>query len=83
MRTLRARFSRGKIEPLEKVDIAEGREISVTIMEVLRTSNGDAFERSAGSWKGTIDAEKLIENNVELLLTRLPPQLRPVKTDLR
>jgi len=77
MKTIRARFSRGRIEPLEKVDIAEGREISVTIMEVPLTPNGDAFGRSAGSWKGTIDAEKLIENIYadRLLQTREEPKL--------
>ena len=77
MKTIRARFSKGKIEPLEKVDIAEGREISVTIMEVPLTTNGNAFGRSAGSWKGTIDAEKLIENIYadRLLQTREEPKL--------
>ena len=33
-RTIRVRFSKGLIEPLEKIDIGEGKEITVTIMEV-------------------------------------------------
>ena len=34
-RTIRARFLHGVIEPLEKVEIPEGKEITVTIFETL------------------------------------------------
>ena len=61
-RTVRARFSRGVIKPLEEVDIEEGKEITITIMEVPSKHKLDAFKKSAGAWKGTVDAEKLIEN---------------------
>jgi predicted DNA-binding antitoxin AbrB/MazE fold protein len=48
-------------EPLEKLEMGEGKELIVTIKEkIIRPK--DAFERSAGKWKGTIDAEALIEN---------------------
>lgn len=60
--TIRARFSKGVIKPLEKVDITEGKEITVTILEIPSVSKEGAFERAAGSWKGTIDAEKLIRD---------------------
>jgi predicted DNA-binding antitoxin AbrB/MazE fold protein len=60
-RTIKAKFSEGIIKPLEKLEIEEGKEIMVTIKE--KTSRvKDAFERSAGKWKGTIDAEALIQN---------------------
>ena len=60
-RTIKARFSEGMIEPLEKLEMEEGKEFLVTIKEkIIRPK--DAFERSAGKWKGTIDAEALIEN---------------------
>jgi predicted DNA-binding antitoxin AbrB/MazE fold protein len=77
MKTIKARFSKGKIEPLEKIDMTEGKEISVTIMEVPFKADGDSFARSAGSWKGTIDADKLIENiySDRLLQTREEPKL--------
>jgi predicted DNA-binding antitoxin AbrB/MazE fold protein len=60
--TIKARYSKGKIEPLEKVDIAEGEELLVTLVKVPSVSKEDRFEKSAGGWKGTIDAEKLIED---------------------
>ena len=60
-RTIKARFSEGVIEPLEKLEMEEGKEFIVTIKEkIIRPK--DAFERSARKWKGTIDAEALIEN---------------------
>ncbi|MGB7291036.1 MAG: antitoxin family protein [Thermodesulfobacteriota bacterium] len=61
-RTFKARFSKGVIKPLEKVDVDEGKEITVTIVDFPAKATADAFARSAGKWKGTIDAEELIKN---------------------
>jgi len=76
-KTIRARFSKGKIEPLEQVDIADGKEITVIIMDIPSTRKKNAFEKSAGAWKGTIDAKKLIENIYadRLVPTRVEPRL--------
>jgi len=76
-KTIKARFSKGVIEPMEKIDIAEGKELTITIIEVPSKREEDAFERSAGRWKGTIDAEKLIKDIYEdrLISTRNEPKL--------
>lgn len=76
-KTIRARFSKGVIEPLEKINIPEGEEITVTIMKVPLKHRKGSFEKSAGAWKGTLDAEKLIENIYadRLLTTREEPRL--------
>ncbi len=75
--TVRAKFSKGVIRPLEKVDIEEGKEITITIMEVPSKHKLDAFRKSAGAWKGTVDADTLIENIYadRLLSTRGEPRL--------
>ena len=73
MKTIRARFSRGKIEPLEKIDLEEGREITVTIINVPGAQGEkDILEATAGGWKGLIDAEELKKNiyNDRLISTR-------------
>lgn len=46
-------------------------------MEVPLKAGDHNFEKSAGSWKGTIDAEKLIENIYaeRLVQTRKEPKL--------
>ena len=76
-KTVRARYSKGVIKPLEKIDIEEGKEITITITEVSSKHKLDAFKKSAGAWKGTIDAKKLIENIYadRLLSTREEPRL--------
>jgi predicted DNA-binding antitoxin AbrB/MazE fold protein len=60
--TIRARVGRGILKLLGKIDIPEGKEVSVTIIDTSPKDDRDAFNRSAGSWKGTIDADALIEN---------------------
>ncbi|MEX2099943.1 MAG: antitoxin family protein [Acidimicrobiia bacterium] len=63
-RAIRARFSRGKIEPLEPVDLIEGEEIDVTITE--RAAAGDDLAKSlaasAGAWRGLVDGDELLRN---------------------
>ena len=63
--TIRARMKGGKLEPLEKIDLPEGKEVLVSVIEVPGTSDFDAFRRSAGAWKGTLDAEALIQRIYE------------------
>jgi predicted DNA-binding antitoxin AbrB/MazE fold protein len=75
--TVRARVGRGVLELLEKVDLPEGKEVSVTILDVPSTTNKEAFRRAAGGWKGTVDAEALIKNIYadRLISTRPVPKL--------
>ena len=61
-RTIRARVKAGVLEPLEALDLPEGKEVSVTIEEVPdRTAADEAFARSAGGWKGLVDCDALIK----------------------
>jgi predicted DNA-binding antitoxin AbrB/MazE fold protein len=73
--TVRARFKAGVLELLDPVDIPEGRELSVTIIDTSPKDDGEAFKRSAGSWKGTVDADDLIEH---IYADRARPSDRPV-----
>ncbi|GAB62594.1 MAG: DUF104 domain-containing protein [Candidatus Jettenia sp.] len=76
-KTIKARFSKGVIEPMEKLDIAEGKEITRTIIEIPSLRKKDAFEKSAGRWKKTIDAEKLIKDIYEDRLTSTRNEPKP------
>jgi predicted DNA-binding antitoxin AbrB/MazE fold protein len=71
-KTIKARYSKGKIEPLEKVDIVEGTELLIILLGGPSRSAEDRLERSAGAWKGTIDVEKLVNDiyNSRLVSTR-------------
>ena len=75
--TIRARVRGGMLEPLEGLNLPEGKEVTVTIIDVPAAGDVDAFRRSAGGWKGTIDAEELIKNIYadRLISTRPEPRL--------
>lgn len=61
-RTIRARVKQGLLEPLEAIDVPDGTEVTVTIVDVPSAEDFEAFRRAAGSWKGTLDADELIRN---------------------
>ena len=75
--TVRARMRRGGLDFLENVDIPEGREVSVTIIETPAERDPEGLRRSAGAWKGLVDAEELKRNIYadRLISTRPAPRL--------
>ena len=74
---IRVRIRDGMLEPLDKLDLPEGKEIMITILDVPAERDFEAFRRAAGGWKGTIDAEALIRNIYadRLISTRPEPRL--------
>ncbi len=56
--TIKARYSGGILEPLERVELTEGQEVTVTIFSVPLTRDADFLTRTAGGWAGSIDAGK-------------------------
>ncbi len=63
-RAIKARFSKGKIEPLEEIEIPEGKQITITILEAppKRKSFLGAIKSTSGGWKDLIDCEELKKN---------------------
>jgi predicted DNA-binding antitoxin AbrB/MazE fold protein len=60
---IRARFSKGKIEPLEELELEEGEEIIISVRETPSKDEAkDAFERAAGAWKGKFDIDAFLED---------------------
>jgi predicted DNA-binding antitoxin AbrB/MazE fold protein len=71
--TIRARFSKGVFEPLDPLDLPEGQVLTLTIIRLAATEKGGGLERSAGGWRGIIDAEALKCNiYADRLLTTRP-----------
>ena len=80
MKTIKARYSRGVIEPLEEIEIGEGEEITISIIKVpsrkKRKRFVEALKATAGGWKDLIDCDELKRNiyNDRLITTR--PEVR-------
>ena len=61
-KTIKAKFSQGVIKPLEKLDIQDGTEISVTIVKTTDLSEKERLKRAksaAGAWKDIPETEEL------------------------
>ena len=50
------------LETTELAKIPEGKEVTITIIDVPSEADVDAFRRSFGGWKGTFDADALLRN---------------------
>jgi predicted DNA-binding antitoxin AbrB/MazE fold protein len=69
LKTIRARYKNGVIEPLEKVDLMDGTEISVTITtgsgynqkSMSEEERDRLFLSSAGGWRDLVDEDFLNE----------------------
>lgn len=76
-KTFHARVNHGVLEPIEKISLPEGSEVTVTVHRIPSTDDVEASRRTAGSWKGKVDAEALIRNIYadRLITTRPEPKL--------
>jgi len=75
-KTIRAKVSRGVIQPLEDLDIDDGKEVTITIVETLyHYEKGDAIDKTTGGWVS--HAEELKKNicSDRLISTRPIPKL--------
>ena len=76
MKTIKARYSKGIIKPLEEIEISEGEEITISIVKVpsrkKRKRFAEALKATAGGWKDLIDCDELKRNiyNDRLITTR-------------
>lgn len=64
-KSIKAKFSNGVIEPLEKVEFSEGEEITITVSVQKKSKKRnflEALKKTAGGWKDLIDAEELKRN---------------------
>lgn len=64
LRTIKAKYKNGVIEPLDKIDIAEEAEITITIDVPLSISEEERWKKflsSADGWKDIVDEEFLDE----------------------
>jgi len=78
-RSIKARFSKGIIEPLEKLEFEEGKEMIITISEIPCSKAEkilEALKATSGGWKDLIDAEELKKNIYADRLVSTRPEIR-------
>ncbi len=65
LKTIKARYRNGLIEPLEKIDLADDVEITITLEDVSTPLSEEERRRrflsSAGGWKDIVDEKFLDE----------------------
>lgn len=75
-RTIKARYSKGVIEPLERINLRDGEEVTINILETYHGPEKESFlealKATAGGWKDLVDCEELKKNiyNDRLIATR-------------
>lgn len=73
--SVRARVKRGRLEPLEPLDLPEGREVTLTIVDDEPTEGDvEASLRAAGGWKGTGSTRRLVRDIYRSRLVRTRPE---------
>ena len=71
--TFKARYTNGKLEPLEHLPLKEGEEVSISLEPrfppaVIREAtdeSGEGLRRSFGGWVGLVDCDELIRTLYE------------------
>jgi len=77
LKTIKARYRNGLIEPLEDIDLADGTEITVTV-DISPASSKERrarFLSSAGSWKDIVD-EKFLDEIYRQRNLRTRPEVK-------
>lgn len=75
LKTIRARYKDGIIEPLEKIDIEDGAEITITVSEPAAACS-EGIKKSFGGWKGLIDADQFLKDIYESRKISTRPEVK-------
>lgn len=74
--TIKARFSKGMLRPMEPLSLREGDEVTLTIATPGTSADPGWLEHTAGGWAGLIDAEALKRGIYESRLLATRPEAR-------
>lgn len=72
-KTVRARYRGDRlVELLEPVELEAGKEVTITILDLPRSAEPDAFEKSAGGWAGIVDVDAFLKERARAKRLRRP-----------
>jgi predicted DNA-binding antitoxin AbrB/MazE fold protein len=77
-KTIKARYKKGLIEPLEKLDLEEGEEVEITVSSLpVNERAREAIKATAGAWNGEVNCDELIKDIYEARrLSAARPEVR-------
>jgi predicted DNA-binding antitoxin AbrB/MazE fold protein len=75
LKTIKARYRNGVIEPLEEMDIEDGADITITVSEP-DTTGAEGIKKSFGGWKGLIDADQFLKDIYESRKISTRPEVK-------
>ena len=62
-KTIRARYKKGVIEPLEKLELEEGEEVKITVSSLPADEMArEAIKATAGAWSGEVNCDELTKD---------------------
>lgn len=77
LKTIKARYHRGRLEPLEPLGLEEGDEVAITITHAEPlTLNEDPTAATAGAWKDLLDCQAFEQEVYHNRLLRTRPPVR-------
>ena len=79
LKTIKARYRNGVIEPLEEINLADGAEITITLRDISPPLSEEErlkrFLSSAGGWKDIVD-EKFLDEIYRQRSLRTRPEVK-------
>lgn len=65
-KTIRAKYNKGVIEPLEKLELEEGEEVEITVSSLPAAERAREVIRAiASAWREAVDCDELIKDIYE------------------
>ena len=65
LKTVKAHYRQGRIEPIEPLSLKEGEELEVTVSVADEKPDGDPTASTAGAWAGLLDCVEFEEEVYE------------------
>jgi hypothetical protein len=77
LKTIKARYHRGRLEPLEPLGLEEGDEVAITITHAESLTPGEnPTAATAGAWKDLLDCQAFEQEVYQNRLLQTRPQVR-------
>ncbi len=75
IKTVKARYNKGHLDPLEPLNLTDGSEILITVVTPQSLKNEDPTDETAGAWSGLLDCQALEQDIYQDRLVNTRPAI--------